>query len=417
MINTPKLSNDCFALPPGITWTPVDDALNLLEKRLRTIVGTESIPVVLSDGRILAGSLIAPRSSPPFTNSAVDGYAFKGELSTGQHCFSLVEGRSLAGSSYKGLVRPNKAIRILTGAALPEGTDTVVLEEDVNIHGSNLFVEGPLKRGANVRVKGEDVLEGSKLVERGHKIQPQDIGRLISVGVADVVVFRSLKVAIISTGTELCEIGDSPKSGQSFDANRPMLKAILRRWGMDVVDIGIIKDHASLVRQALNDATRQADVVITTAGASAGDEDYVSAALKETGQMSIWRLAVKPGRPLALGMWNGVPVFGLPGNPVAAFVCTLIFARPSLLQLAGAGFEMPRFVKLPAGFSKIKKGGRREYLRARVRQDTIEVFASEGSGRISGLTWAEGLVELPDEAMEIKPGDLVNYISYSSFGI
>ena len=417
MINTPKLSNDCFALPPGITWTPVDDALNLLEKRLRIIVGTESIPVVLSDSRILAGSLTAPRSSPPFTNSAVDGYAFKGELSAGQHCFSLVEGRSLAGSSYEGLVHANKAVRILTGAALPEGTDTVVLEEDVNIHGSNLFVEGPLKRGANVREKGEDVLEGSKLFERGHQIQPQDIGRLISVGVADVVVFRSLKVAIISTGAELCEIGDSPKSGQIFDANRPMLKAILRRWGMDVVDVGIIKDDASLVRQALNDATRQADVVITTAGASAGDEDYVSAALKETGQMSIWRLAVKPGRPLALGMWNGVPVFGLPGNPVAAFVCTLIFARPSLFQLAGAGFEKPRFVKLPAGFSKIKKSGRREYLRARVRQDTIEVFVSEGSGRISGLTWAEGLVELPDEAMEIKPGDLVNYISYSSFGI
>jgi molybdopterin molybdotransferase len=196
-----------------------------------------------------------------------------------------------------------------------------------------------------------------------------------------------------------------------------MLKAILRRWGMDVVDIGIIQDRASLVRQALNDATRQADVVITTAGASAGDEDYVSAALKETGQMSIWRIAVKPGRPLALGMWNGVPVFGLPGNPVAAFVCTLIFARPSLLQLAGAGFKKPRFLKLPSRFSKIKKGGRREYLRARVRQDTVEVFESEGSGRISGLTWAEGLVELPDGALEIKPGDLVNYFSYSSFGI
>ncbi len=417
MINTPKLSNDCFALPRGITWTPVDDALNLLEKRLRTIVETKSIPVALSDGYILAASLFAPRSSPPFTNSAVDGYAFKGELSAGQHCFSVLEGRALAGSSYNGLVRPDKAVRILTGAALPQGTDTVVLEEDVNIHGSNLFVEGPLERGANVREKGEDVLEGSKLFEKGHQIQPQDIGRLISVGVADVVVFRSLKVAVISTGSELCEIGNSPKSGQIFDANRPMLKAILRRWGMDVVDIGIIKDRASLVRQALNDATRQADVVITTAGASAGDEDYVSAALKETGQMSIWRIAVKPGRPLALGMWNGVPVFGLPGNPVAAFVCTLIFARPSLLQLAGAGFKKPRFLKLPSRFSKIKKGGRREYLRARVRQDTVEVFESEGSGRISGLTWAEGLVELPDGAMEIKPGDLVNYFSYSSFGI
>jgi molybdopterin molybdotransferase len=186
---------------------------------------------------------------------------------------------------------------------------------------------------------------------------------------------------------------------------------------MDVVDIGIVQDDAALVRQALDDATRQAEVVITSAGASAGDEDHVSASLTAAGNMSLWRIAVKPGRPLALGMWNGVPVFGLPGNPVAAFVCTLIFVRPSLMQLAGTGFVTPEPLILSAAFSKTKKGGRREYLRARRRGGTVEIFDSEGSGRISGLSWARGLVELPDEALEIVPGIAVNYFPYSSFGL
>jgi molybdopterin molybdotransferase len=196
-----------------------------------------------------------------------------------------------------------------------------------------------------------------------------------------------------------------------------MLQAILKRWGMDVVDIGIVADDAALVREALNDAASQADVVITSAGASAGDEDHVSASLTAAGNMSLWRIAVKPGRPLALGMWNGVPVFGLPGNPVAAFVCTLIFVRPSLMQLAGAGFVVPKYLTLPASFSKTKKAGRREYLRARQQGEIIEIFASEGSGVISGLSWAEGLVELPDEALEIIPGNPVKYFPFSSFGL
>jgi molybdopterin molybdotransferase len=186
---------------------------------------------------------------------------------------------------------------------------------------------------------------------------------------------------------------------------------------MQVVDMGIVPDDASLVRQALDEAAEQADVILTSGGASAGDEDHMSSILNEKENMALWRIAVKPGRPLALGMWKGVPVFGLPGNPVAAFVCTLVFARPAFMQLSGGSFSSPKALTLPAAFAKNKKAGRREYLRARLRNGAVEAFASEGSGRVSGLSWADGLVELPDEAIQVTAGQLIRFIPYSSFGI
>jgi molybdopterin molybdotransferase len=222
---------------------------------------------------------------------------------------------------------------------------------------------------------------------------------------------------VISTGAELRAPGQAARVDQIFDANRPMLCAVLRRWGMEVVDLGIVSDEAAAVRAALDRAKDCADVIMTSGGASAGDEDHMSAVLRASGGMALWRIAVKPGRPLALGVWGGVPVFGLPGNPVAAFVCTLIFARPALLQLAGAGFQVPQALHIPAAFSKTKKAGRREYLRARLRDGAAHVFASEGSGRVSGLSWAEGLVELPEAAAEIKPGQTVCFLPYASFGL
>jgi molybdopterin molybdotransferase len=413
----PKLRNDCFALPAGVHWTPVEDALALLEARLQTVVDIEDSAVDASDGRILAKAVMARRSHPPYANSAVDGYALFGGLAQGAHCFELRDGRAAAGEAFAGSVAPGQALRILTGAALPEGADTVVLQEDVFIEGSKLYVNGPLKKGANARNSGEDVVQGSVLFSAGHLIQPQDIGVLVSVGVVQVKVFKTLRVALISTGAELCAPGIDTRLDQIFDANRPMLRAVLQRWGMQVVDMGIVPDDASLVRQALDEAAEQADVILTSGGASAGDEDHMSSILSEKGNMALWRIAVKPGRPLALGMWRGVPVFGLPGNPVAAFVCTLVFARPALMQLSGSSFTGPQALNLPAAFAKNKKAGRREYLRARLRNGSVEAFASEGSGRVSGLSWANGLVELPDAAIQVTTGQLIRFIPYSSFGL
>ena len=197
-----------------------------------------------------------------------------------------------------------------------------------------------------------------------------------------------------------------------------MLLALSEKWGYEPVDLGHVSDNRTALRAALDDAANRADVILTSGGASAGDEDHVSAILSEEGSLNTWRVAIKPGRPLALAMWQGVPVFGLPGNPVAALVCTLVFARPSLSVLAGAGWSKPMAITLPAAFSKSKKAGRREYLRARINAEgAVEVFQSEGSGRISGLSWAGGLVELAEPAGDISPGDMVRFLPYAGFGI
>jgi molybdopterin molybdotransferase len=347
----------------------------------------------------------------------VDGYALSGGLEAGAQSLELRLGRSAAGEAFAGQLLPGQALRILTGAALPNGADTVVLQEDVRIKEGRLQVTGPLRAGSNARAAGEDMQQGAEIFQAGHQLRPEDLGVMAAAGLGEVSVFKPLKVAVISTGAELRAPGQVARVDQIFDANRPMLCSVLRRWGMQVVDIGIVPDDAASVSAALDRAAERADVIITSGGASAGDEDHMSAVLRASGGMALWRIAVKPGRPLALGVWGGVPVFGLPGNPVAAFVCTLIFARPALLQLAGAGFQSPQALHLPAAFSKSKKAGRREYLRARLRDGAVEIFASEGSGRVSGLSWAEGLVELPDAAAEISRGQTICFLPYASFGL
>lgn len=417
-MSTPsKLNNDCFALPSGVHWTPVSEALHLLEQRLQCCVAVEQCAVEASDGRILAHPVIAARSHPPCPNSAVDGYALSGGFEAGAQSLELRSGRSAAGEAFAGRLLPGQALRILTGAALPDGADTVVLQEDVRINEGWLQVIGPLRAGANARAAGEDMQQGAEIFKAGHQLSPKDLGVMAAAGLGEVSLFKPLKVAVISTGAELRAPGQAARVDQIFDANRPMLCSVLRRWGMEVVDMGIVPDDAASVRAALDRAAERADVIITSGGASVGDEDHMSAVLRASGGMALWRIAVKPGRPLAFGVWGGVPVFGLPGNPVAAFVCTLIFARPALLQLAGAGFQSPQALHLPAAFSKSKKAGRREYLRARLRDGAAEVFTSEGSGRISGLSWAEGLVELPDAAAEISPGQTICFLPYASFGL
>ena len=412
-----KLNNDCFALPAGVHWTPVSEALHLLEQRLQCCVAVEQCAVEASDGRILAHPVIAARSHPPCPNSAVDGYALSGGFEAGAQSLELWPGRSAAGEAFAGQLLPGQALRILTGAALPDGADTVVLQEDVRINEGWLQVIGPLRAGSNARAAGEDMQQGAEIFKAGHQLSPKDLGVMAAAGLGEVSLFKPLKVAVISTGAELRAPGQAARVDQIFDANRPMLCSVLRRWGMEVVDMGIVPDDAASVRAALDRAAERADVIITSGGASVGDEDHMSAVLRASGGMALWRIAVKPGRPLAFGVWGGVPVFGLPGNPVAAFVCTLIFARPALLQLAGAGFQSPQALHLPAAFSKSKKAGRREYLRARLRDGAAEVFTSEGSGRISGLSWAEGLVELPDAAAEISPGQTICFLPYASFGL
>ncbi len=417
----PRLADDCFALPPGVDWTPVDEALALLRARLTPVVGTETLPPAAALGRVLAQDVVAARSNPPAANSAVDGYGFAhAATGEGPQNMPLVQGRAAAGAPLGGPVPAGSAVRILTGAILPEGVDTVILQEDTATDGLRIAFNGPVKRGANTRRAGEDVEKGAVALPKGRQLIAPDLALLSAVGVAQVPVCRPLRVGVLSTGDEIvpdpAALDDNP--ARIADANRPMLLALAQRWGHAPVDLGHVADDPVALRARLDDAATRADVILTSGGASAGDEDHVSALLRSSGGLQTWRIAMKPGRPLALALWRGVPVLGLPGNPVAAFVCTLIFGRPALSALSGAGWAQPQAFDVPAAFEKRKKAGRREYLRGRLTADgRAEVFASEGSGRISGLSWADGLVELGDGARHVQPGDLVRFLPYGSFGI
>ena len=412
--NPPPLRNDCFALPAGVDWIPVDAALDYLRDAMAVQVAMQTLTLYEACGRVLAQDVHALTSNPPHANTAVDGYGFAGGRGEGAHVLPLMDARAAAGDAPT-QVPPGHAIRILTGATLPEGVDTVVLQEDTEIANAQVAFRGPIKTGANTRQAGEDVVAGDVILSAGRKLTPGDIALAAAAGHATLPVFARLRVGVLSTGDELREAGEDAQAGQIFDANRPMLLSLLTAFGMDAVDLGRAPDDRSALRTHLDQGAAQVDAILTSGGASAGDEDHVSALLQETGAMSIWRIAVKPGRPLALGLWQNTPVFGLPGNPVAALVCALIFARPALGVMAGQGWTPPQTYHLPASFRKSKKPGRREYLRARVRNGQVEVFTSEGSGRVSGLSWAEGLVELPDAALTIQPGDSVRYIPFAQF--
>ncbi len=416
-IAPPPLRNDCFALPAGVEWTPVDDALAYLRDVLHPITSVEVVALNKASGRILAEDVTAQRSNPPQPNTAVDGFGFAGPVSDGPQVLPLVDGRAAAGIPFEGDVPAGKAVRVLTGAALPDGVDTVILEEDVTVKDGHIAFHGPLKQGANTRQAGEDVAAGDLALPTGRRLTPADLALLTALGIAEVKVRKPLRVAVVSTGDELVDAGECAGPGQIFDANRPMLLSLVERLGFVPVDMGRVSDDRDALRERLDQAAEQADVILTSGGASAGDEDHVSALLRQAGAMQHWRIALKPGRPLALGLWSGTPVFGLPGNPVAALVCTLIFARPALGLMSGEGWIEPQGFEVPAAFEKRKKPGRREYLRARIREGRVEVFKSEGSGRISGLSWAEGLVEIEDGARHIQPGDMVRFIPYGSFGL
>jgi molybdopterin molybdotransferase len=374
------------------------------------------VPIDGALGRIVAQDVAAKRANPPLPNTAVDGYGFADGRGDGPHELPLVDGRAAAGDA-PGIVPIGQAIRILTGAALPAGVDTVVLQEDVRVEGGAVLFNGPIKQGANTRKAGEDVDQGHVVARAGRRVTAADLALMAATGNDTLEVYQPLRVGVISTGDEIVEPGAAASDGQIYDANRPMLLALAQQFGHKAVDLGHVGDDRAALRARLNGAKGQVDAILTSGGASAGDEDHVSALLEEAGALSLWRVAVKPGRPLALGMWQGMPVFGLPGNPVAAMVCTLIFARPALSVMAGQEWTTPQGFDVPAAFEKRKKPGRREFLRARMRDGRVEVFASEGSGRISGLSWAEGLVELPDGAVHVRPGDMVRYIPYGSFGI
>ncbi|CTQ48384.1 molybdopterin-binding protein [Jannaschia donghaensis] len=403
--------SSCFALPAGTDWTPVETALETLRTSCPATTHTETLPIAEAANRILAADLVATRSNPPAANAAVDGWAFAhATLRPGP--IPVLPGRAAAGVRFDGRVPPGHALRILTGAEVPDGADTVALQEDATQDGTALTLKAVPKAGANTRAMGEDVRTGTAVLPQGTILRPTDIAVAIAAGHGTLPVRKRLRVGVLSTGDEIT----APGSAHGIpDVNRPMLLAMLDDWGMDAVDLGHAPDDAATLTAMLDAAETHA--TLTSGGASTGDEDHLSRLLRDRGGVHHWRIAIKPGRPLVLGHWNGVPLFGLPGNPVAAFTCATLFARPALLQMAGAGWRVPDTLVVPAAFSKRKKAGRTEVLRARLRGGQAEVFRSEGSGLVSGLSWAEGFVMLDEGAAQIEPGAPVRYLPFTSLGL
>ena len=385
------------------------------------------MPLVNAAGRILAESVAALAPVPAHTNAAVDGYAFAhAEYDATQGANLPVEGRAAAGHPLSVPLAAGSACRILTGAVMPDGTDTVVMQEDVELSAAADTVSIPagLKKGANVRRAGEDVAAGSELLAAGHVLRPQDLAALASVGRGRVQCYQRLRVAVVSTGDEVRVPGDEVlRPGDVFDANAPMLSALAAAVGADVTHLGIWPDRLATVRAGLEVAARDFDVVLTSGGASRGEEDHMSAALATLGSRHFWQLAIKPGRPMMLGQIGDTVVVGLPGNPVAVFVCYLMYVHPLLVRLGGGPWREPRRWRLPARFAfKGRKPGRREFWRGNIVEDdagglAVDKFARDGSGLISGLRAADGLIDIPEDAGDVAEGDMVAFIPFSEFGI
>lgn len=407
-----QLSDDCFAFGgPLMTGA---EALAIIAERVVALPETEEVPLQEAARRVLARDLVAPRSVPPHDNAAVDGYAvFFDDLVPGAETVLPVTGRAAAGHPLGRPARRGEAIRIFTGTPMPEGLDTVYMQEDVRLEGDRVHLPPGLKRGANRRFAGEDVREGSVALAAGTRLRPQEIGLAAALGFARLPVYRRLRVALLSTGDEVREPGTPLPSGAIYDANRYTLFVLLQSLGMSVTDLGIVPDDAEAVRTALAAAAGAHDVILTSGGMSTGEEDHVKAAVEAQGTLHFWRLAIKPGRPVALGQVGRVPFIGLPGNPVAVMVTFLALARPLLLRLAGARLAEPRSFEVESGFAYKKKPERREYVRVRLEGSVARKFPRDGAGILSSMVDSDGLVVLDEATTSVAPGDRVTFLPFS----
>lgn len=397
---------------PGLM--PVDQMINALQQQVRPVTQTENIPLSAALGRVLAGDITSTVQVPPAPNSAMDGYALRlCDYTPGQAL--PISQRIPAGTAPQPLM-PGTAARIFTGAEVPPGADVVVMQEVCQEDNNQLICAKNLIAGDNIRAAGQDIQLNQVVLKQGRKLQPQDLGLLASIGVAEVNVVRRLRIAVLSTGDEIIEPGQALKGGQIYNSNRYTLLGLIQQLGFEAVDCGTVADDYALTRSALRDAAQRADVVITSGGVSVGEEDHVKAAVGELGELNLWRMAIKPGKPFAFGRIADTPFIGLPGNPSAVFVTFLIVARGYLLACQGCANTQVQPLYLPLGFELKKPAKRREYYRVRIAQHDgqlmLEKHPNQSSGVLSSASWADGFAVLElDQTFE--RGQLVPYISFS----
>jgi len=388
----------------------VNEAIASLLKNGKRLVESEEIDLLSSPGRTLAQDIIAPIDVPPADNSAMDGYAFRhAEWQGADHEIPLSQ-RITAGLVPAELA-VGTAARIFTGAEVPSGADTVVMQEHCDASETGVRIRKLPDFGVNIRPRGQDIEAGQTILSAGHRLRPQDMGLLASQGIGRVPVYRRLKVAILSTGDELAEPGSEIRPGQIYNSNRFTMHGQFSAWGFDIVDMGVARDDPDVIRETFSRAAEEADVILSSGGVSVGEEDHVKAVVESLGAIDLWRIAIKPGKPFAFGQVRGTPFLGLPGNPVSVFVTMLIVARPYLFACQGISDTSTHPQLQRALFDK-KGSAREDYLRVRSGGEGLELFSSQSSGVLFSTSWGDGLVRQKVHE-DISHGGLVEFIPYA----
>jgi molybdopterin molybdotransferase len=418
-----QLSDDCFAFNGPLL--PVAAAERLIAERVAPVSGRENATLRNAVGRVLADDIVAPVNVPPFDNSAVDGYAVRAsDLACEGETRLMVVDRITAGRAATHSLETGEAIRIFTGAPMPPGADTVFMQEDCRVEGDAVIVPRGLKCGANRRLAGEDMRSGAVALPAGRRLAVQHVALAAALGFTELSVQRRVKVALFSTGDEIVEPGSKLPGAALYDSNRYLLAGLITRLGAEVTDLGILGDDSDELARAIGKAAEDHDLVLTSGGVSTGEADHVRSAIERIGRIVFWRVAIKPGRPVAMGVvptgknGDGAAFVGLPGNPVAVFVTFVRVVRPLLLRLAGALPESLIAMPVRAAFSYKKRKGRREYVRVALRpaaDGAIEAFkhAQDGAGVITSLTETDGLAELMEDVTAIEPGATIGFLSYA----
>ena len=395
---------------------PIKDAIRLLLEQATPLQEMETVPLFQAYGRILAEDLTSTVQVPPADNSAMDGYAIQSRhfINDTEKTFPISQ-QIFAGEIGSPL-QTGTVARIFTGAPIPNNADAVIMQELCQADKKQMTSSVAVPKGTNIRRAGEDIDIGDTILLRGQKLRPQDIGLAASVGISQISVYRKLRVAVFFTGDELCEPDNTLQAGQIYNSNRYTMRGMLEGLGCEVRDLGNIKDTLEDTRDAMLKAASESDLVMTSGGVSVGEADYIRIALEETGKLDMWRIRVKPGKPLAFGSINGTPFLGLPGNPVSVFATFCIFARPFILHKQGNRDTSANSFKVPANFEWLKKGFRTEYVRVKLERDasgqnSLKLFPHQGSGVLTSTSWADGLAIIEAERC-ISIGDLVEFIPF-----